>query len=691
VALNWIWVILVVAVALGFVIFVHELGHFLVAKLCGVKVEKFYLGFDIGGWKLCKFRRGETEYGIGVFPVGGYVKMLGQEDNPNRLREEIQRAKLQQPAENASAETSPGNSPVNPSAESFDLAEAEKALYDPRSYLAKSVPQRMAIISAGVIMNVIFAFFMAVGAYYIGVEHLVCAVGDVLPGEAAWRVGMRPGDAVEEIAGHKTEQFTDFQKYVTVGDIDNGVSMIIKRPGVHELLKFLLHPDTIRGRPTIGVLNSRILTLNKKDAPVLPGSAAARAAPPLHKGDRIVGVDGKTVNNYQTLNAYLSEHPGKHCQLMVACSTSAEDKNNDAPKITKLVDVALPPQPMRSLGLVMTMGEIVAIQDGSPAAEAGVKPRDRIIKIDGRAVEDPMFLPEQLRRRAGKQITVTIERKGSDPLDIPIMLRHVDWYELPRIENNPLSIPELGIAYQVLNKVDRIVAGSVAEKKGIKPGEVIKSAKIVPPDSDAIKEDIGQSKATIEFDEKNQNWPFFFNVLQVVHPESSVELIIDKDKKVILKMENIPDWFYPDRGLIFEPDVFVVKAQSLGQAITLGAENTWESLTLVVRILQKLGSQISMTQLSGPISIVKYTGMAAQRGTADLLLFLTMLSANLAVLNLLPIPVLDGGHLVFLAYEGIRGKPADERVQIGLSMLGLIFLLGLMIFVTGMDILHLFF
>ena len=81
------------AVGLGFVIFVHELGHFAVAKLCGVKCEKFYLGFDIGGLKLCKFHRGETEYGIGILPLGGYVKMLGQEDNPARLREEIERAK----------------------------------------------------------------------------------------------------------------------------------------------------------------------------------------------------------------------------------------------------------------------------------------------------------------------------------------------------------------------------------------------------------------------------------------------------------------------------------------------------------------------------------------------------------------------------------------------------------------------
>ena len=99
---NWI-AALEVAVGLGFVIFVHELGHFAVAKMCGVKVEKFFIGFDIGGLKLCSFRWGETLYGIGILPLGGYVKMLGQEDNPAQLRKEMERAR-QEAASGAAAE-----------------------------------------------------------------------------------------------------------------------------------------------------------------------------------------------------------------------------------------------------------------------------------------------------------------------------------------------------------------------------------------------------------------------------------------------------------------------------------------------------------------------------------------------------------------------------------------------------------
>ena len=117
-------VILQVAGGLGFVIFVHELGHFLVAKACGVKCEKFFLGFDIGGLKLLSVQWGETEYGIGALPLGGYVKMLGQDDNPAAAAQEAKRAKTVLAAGDLPPEPVAGPHPA----------------WDPRSYPAQSVP-----------------------------------------------------------------------------------------------------------------------------------------------------------------------------------------------------------------------------------------------------------------------------------------------------------------------------------------------------------------------------------------------------------------------------------------------------------------------------------------------------------------------------------------------------------------------
>jgi len=127
------------------------------------------------------------------------------------------------------------------------------------------------------------------------------------------------------------------------------------------------------------------------------------------------------------------------------------------------------------------------------------------------------------------------------------------------------------------------------------------------------------------------------------------------------------------------------RAKSVADALRLGYDETWEATTLVFGVLGKLGTQISPRELSGPWGILQAASRAAQEGVTRLLLFLCMISANLAVINFLPIPLLDGGHMVFLAYEGIRGRPASERVQLVLTYIGLIFLLALMAWVVGLD------
>src|SRR5262249_16821750 len=138
------WTAVKWAGGLGFVIFVHELGHFLVAKACGVKCEKFYIGFDIFNLRLCRFQWGEPADGIGALPLGGYVKMLGQDDDPRNYEQEVVRSQsgeaqpsdpveaVKHAAEETVAATVPNeSSPAPPK-------------MDPRSYLAKPIPARMA-------------------------------------------------------------------------------------------------------------------------------------------------------------------------------------------------------------------------------------------------------------------------------------------------------------------------------------------------------------------------------------------------------------------------------------------------------------------------------------------------------------------------------------------------------------------
>ena len=122
--------IVVVLVAVNMLIIVHEWGHFIVARMCGVKCEKFYIWFDVFGWRICKFKWGETEYGLGVLPLGGYVKMLGQEDNPARLREELERAKTREQQKDGTwpAPATPDSAAERGDSEPIDIKAAEEAL-----------------------------------------------------------------------------------------------------------------------------------------------------------------------------------------------------------------------------------------------------------------------------------------------------------------------------------------------------------------------------------------------------------------------------------------------------------------------------------------------------------------------------------------------------------------------------------
>ncbi len=119
----------------------------------------------------------------------------------------------------------------------------------------------------------------------------------------------------------------------------------------------------------------------------------------------------------------------------------------------------------------------------------------------------------------------------------------------------------------------------------------------------------------------------------------------------------------------------------------LGYRESKERFMEVLTVLWRLVSgQLSLTNLAGPARIAYAAGAEASQGMGNLLIFLTFLSVNLAVINALPIPVLDGGHFFFLMLEGIRGKPVSEKWVIRLTFGGLIFLLTLMAFVFTMDI-----
>jgi regulator of sigma E protease len=702
-------VILKVAIGLGFVIFVHELGHFVVAKLCGVKCEKFYLGFDIGGLKLCRFRWGETEYGVGILPLGGYVKMLGQEDNPARLREELERAKQKAEGEGRKAEEdeergtnneelSVPPSALRPPPSSGSGPSSPDTVLDPRSFLAKSVPQRMAIVSAGVAMNLLFAFLMAVVAFYIGVQQEPCVIGSVSPGGPAWQADLRVGDDILEIAGKKMSQFRDLRTSISLGDrhTDQGIEMLVRRAGVEKPFTISVKPDSSLGAffilvgkgLTAQLALDRKTWLVQKVPCVLPGSPADLAQPAFANGDKIVQIDEVPIESYAQIEAQIAQKANR--EIRVTVQRALVDAYGKPTSQTERLTIPVAPNPMRTLGLTMKMGKIAAVQANSPAA-ADIGPGDQILEVDGAPVGDPMTLPDRLNAAAGKTVELTIQRKGADaPSVVSLQARAPIDVSSTRLFDSPVAISSLGIAYRVLNDIGAVVEGGPAAKAGLLPGDVIQSGKLIPPGKEVLRKlETEQAELTVKFTDTDRNWPAFVNALQDVLPGTSVELSVARGKEqLVVKLDPVDaaGWFCPDRGFLFEPMMLDFRAQSVGEAFTMGARETLDQMTLVFRSIRALGTaKVSPRALAGPVMIVKVALQSADEGTARLLLFLTLLSANLAVINFMPIPVLDGGLMMFLIYEGIRGKPADERVQVVLTYIGLLLIIALMVWTLGLD------
>ena len=675
--LPFIWACIQVALGLGFIIFVHELGHFAVAKWCGVQCDKFMVGFDIGGLKLSK-KWGETEYGIGILPLGGYVKMLGQEDNVASMAEELERSKQLEGSPDAKEVTGPNG---------------EKYFVHRRSYMAKSVPQRMAIISAGVIMNVIFAFVFAWIAYGYGVPETQCVVGNTTPGGPAWEAGLMPGDRFVKINDVENPTYKDLQEAVMLGSKEEPIVCEIKKAsGTTETIE--LEADRTGPIPMVGVLPSNTLRLAPKNC-LIPNGAAAKLPPAdsFQNNDQIIAINGKKISQFNELVTELIAHKEEAVTYTVQRGELDPD-NAPGPLLdAKEVEITVNPNPMERLGIVPTLGKVTTIQVDSPAADAGFAEGDILVSVNGISIGsgeegqeswDPVTLDDRLSTFASsdESVTVTVLR-GKDQVDLEVTPRVATWQSL---RTDQLALDTLGVACKLHAKVDAIVEGSPASEVDLQPGDVITSILFQSENKD---DDVVKDADPIELTEKESVWPSVLSGIQNKSSDFKVVMDIKRGKEnhtVTLTPESAEGSYTYQRGTIMTSLKQLDKVKDPVQRISKALSATGHELTSVFRFLKKIGGDIPVRALGGPVSIAGVATSAAYDGFGAFLMILVMISANLAVINFLPIPVLDGGHMVFLLWEGITGRPANEKVMIALHMVGFFFLISLMLFVFGLDL-----
>ncbi|MBK5510586.1 MULTISPECIES: sigma E protease regulator RseP [unclassified Pseudomonas] len=314
---------------------------------------------------------------------------------------------------------------------------------------------------------------------------------------------------------------------------------------------------------------------------------------------------------------------------------------------------------------------IGAVESGSIAAKAGLSPNQEIVAIDGEPTTGWAAVNLQLVRRLGESgaLQLLVREQGSTT-DSPreLMLDH--WL---KGADEPDPIRSLGIRPwrpalpPILAELD---SKGPAQAAGLKTGD-----RLLTLDGQSLND-----------------WQQVVDTVRM-HPDTKIMLRVERDGAQIdvpvtlaARGESKAPTGYLGAGVKavdWPPEMIREVSYGPLAAIGEGARRTWTMSVLTLDSLKKmLFGELSVKNLSGPITIAKVAGASAQSGVADFLNFLAYLSISLGVLNLLPIPVLDGGHLLFYLIEWVRGRPLSDRVQgwgiqIGISLVVGVMLLAL--------------
>jgi regulator of sigma E protease len=296
------------------------------------------------------------------------------------------------------------------------------------------------------------------------------------------------------------------------------------------------------------------------------------------------------------------------------------------------------------------VGSIVA---GTPAERAGLKPGDRIVSVDGRATAtwDELFLA--IGGKARREVTLLVDRKG-ERLVVPVVPTAEGRYE----------IGDIGVLPNTHPYIRSVNVGDPAEKAGLKPGDVVLRINA---------QDIGSARQLSEEIGKHEGQPI---VVRVARNRQPLDFKITPIKRGAVGVIGIG---ISDQLKHIEPGLL--------EAIKMSVQQNWEGCGLIFRTLGGLFTgETSPKQLMGPVGIAQLSGESAQTGFIPLLGLMATISLNLGLLNLLPIPVLDGGHILILLLEGLTRRDFSVRVKERMLLAGFVLLMLLMVTVIYNDL-----
>jgi regulator of sigma E protease len=674
--------ILLVIFAFGFVIFWHELGHFLAARWAGVRVEQFAVGM---GHAIVSYRRGlglrlgntaaefqqrvmaehakrstdastrerelslrekydiareiglgETEYRLSWIPLGGYVKPTGQDD----LR----------PA-------------------------AQVQAGDPRAYGAAPVGKRMVIICAGVVMNVILAFALYVALFLYGFNAPPAVVGQVTPGSPAQAAGVQVGDQIISIDGHPQQDYTKLTMNVALLSADESSTFVVDRPGEGQKTLTVQPRKTVlnQNMPAIGVMPASTLRGPEKSADQL--TYVSPTLQLLAGGGRVVRVGDIDVSNEETdavLDQAVQQSAGREVAVVVQSSDGKQHALNITPT---LLSPDFNREPSTIFGM-LPRTVIEAVLRGAPAEKAGLQADDVVGQILAVGSGEPVTNPpvEVIAKttaaasQAGRQLQMTVERGGV--LQQAILIDTSFALETGGRGIGVSMRPDLGIAV-----VATVAKESAAERAGLRAGDRI--TRVAGSDTQTWGDVIAAARSASDITQL----PVTVSRADAQVQQLTLALSADEQKA-----------FHQLRFSHDLPLAPLLKVRSTTNPLVAarwGVEETKYSIFQVYTTLRRVfEGSVPLSNLSGPVGIFSAGSSAAARGTDWLIWFTALISANLAVVNFLPIPIVDGGLFTFLLIEKMTGRPPSPKLQAAAQVVGLMLLGSLFLFVTYHDILR---
>ncbi|MHC4555730.1 MAG: site-2 protease family protein [Planctomycetota bacterium] len=671
--------VLLVLLGFGTVVLLHEFGHFIVAKSTGIKVEAFSifmpptvlgvqktddgfrfrilpeifpkeddesgegaLSFTVGG----KGKASETEYRIGLIPFGGFVKLLGQED-----------------------------------------VGSDKATDDPRSFANKPIHTRAAVLAAGVVFNVISAVIIFMIVFLIGINLTPAVVGEVIPNSPAAHAGLKAGDEIIEIAGKNDDlDFSNIGIAAALSARDEKIVMKVRHTNGSEE-ELALVAEELPGEPmrTFGILIPESLNvgkLSKDDANDLHSRTGLLA------DDRIRFVNAKPVATRWELSQIIED-------ALVPQVTLSVERTGEKGK-TELVEsqvrLNLSPTDNRDIEFESELNHIYSIVPRlqitavsnklDPTAgdtDSSLRNGDIILAIGD--VENPTY--KQMRdttiEHEDKELSVKVSRTGSEGAEHDLTVTVVP------------KRPDGG---------DRVVIGIFVQLDAEHP--VI--AKTITTDVGPMKLDIPSGATITAVDGVAVS--NFYDIIREIRrygserPERiTIDWRLDEETagNVALNV-SASEEFITVKSILAESIPFwdlkkTYKASGPVDAVRMGYRRTIMFVAQTYVTLKRLVSGlVSPKNLMGPVGIITVSyRIVAEQPFIYYVYFLGLISAVIAVFNFLPLPPLDGGLVVLLLVEKVKGSALSERFQMIVAYTGWTLIGTLILYVTFNDIVRSFF